>query len=282
MPTVPNLPNFNFFVGDVDLNGWYYLYSLGENGIIYVIYLNVDSPNYLKLIDSATGNLQNNAPYGIVTTQTSFADWTFNPIDGQLYAGITNTNIMVRIDPITGVQTQLNTTELPNNSLYSAAFFDTSEVVYVINNTTGNVYRIVISGNNATASLFSQAEPTFLNDGTRCTLLTIDAISIEKTVDLSEVSLNSILTYTITVKNTAIVQLTDVVVKDIIPEGVTLVNGSVKLNGNAITGDITTGINIGTLDSNSIAIITFEVLVNDNIPEVNPIINTATVSFNKN
>lgn len=283
LPAVPNLPSQSYIAGDIDLNGRYYIYSLSEPTVIYVIDVNPASPTYLKLINPSTGLEQTTAPFGIPTTSAFYADWAFNPVDGQLYAAITNTNTVARIDPLTGAQTILNTTGLPPVvspfPAYGAAFADVSGALYFINNNTGDVYRVVISGNNATAVLFSQAQPSFANDGARCALAAVNALSIEKSVDKTSACTGTVLNYKILIKNISLISLTGVTVTDILPDGVTFILNSLKLNGVNITGDPNNGVLIGKMSSGEQATITFQVLTDSDLPAQNPIVNIASVTF---
>lgn len=283
LPAVPNLPSQSYIAGDIDLNGRYYIYSLSQPLVIYVIDVNPSSPTYLKLIDPATGLEQTTAPFGIPTASAFYADWAFSPVDGQLYSAISNTNTVARIDPITGAQTILTTTGLPPVvspfPAYGAAFADVSGALYFINNNTGDVYRVIISGNTATATLFSQAQPSFANDGARCALAAVNALTIEKKVDQTAVCAGSILTYTLIVKNVSLIQLTGVTVTDNLPSGTTFVPGSLTLNSAPFVGDPNAGILIGTLDSGEQVTLTFQAATDTNLPVQNPVVNIASVTF---
>lgn len=282
LPIIPNLPDQSYIAGDINLDGLYYIYSLSTPQIIYIVDVDPQSPTYLKLVDPVTRLEQTNSPFGIPTTTAFYADWAFSPIDNNLYAAISNTNTVACINPLTGEQTILTTTGLPNPSelpAYGAAFADSSGAIYFINNNTGNIYRTVINGNNATANLFSIAEPATANDGARCALAPINALTIEKIVDKVVAKPNDILTYTIIVKNISLLTLTNVIITDVVPNNTTIIADSIKLNGTSITGNINTGINIDSLVSNQVATLTFQVLVNSNIPTPTTIINTASVTF---
>ena len=280
---VPNLPTQSYIAGDIDLAGRYYIYSVNESETIYVIDANPNSPTYLKLIDPVTGTEQTQEPFGIKTTAAFYADWAFSPIDNQLYAAISNSDTVARINPLTGEQTILNTTGLPSAvsplPTYGAAFADASGALYFINNGTGNVYRVVITGDTAEATLFSRAQPAGAIDGARCALAALDALSVEKIVDKARACAGSALKYTIKVTNLSLSTLSGVKIIDALPDGVTLISDSLELDGNPVSGDLGSGIEVGSLEPGADAVLTFSVTTSSELPAQNPIVNTAQAMF---
>ncbi|MBN1040239.1 DUF11 domain-containing protein [Clostridium botulinum] len=103
---------------------------------------------------------------------------------------------------------------------------------------------------------------------------------LNKTVNPALAAVNDTLTYTIVAKNTGNVSANNVVITDTIPTDTTFVTNSVTVNGITQTGtNPETGINIGTLNPNQVATITFMVLVGSTIPNPNPVANTANVAY---
>ncbi|MGO5108052.1 DUF6923 family protein, partial [Clostridium sporogenes] len=143
-----------YTTGDIDNQGRMYAYANGAT-TFYEIDVDQNSPTF--------GQVLNTVPI----VSTPIADWSWNPIDGQLY-GVTNTGIVVRINPTTGNVTNLTTVGVPAGTFYGATFIDASGTLYAISNTTGVIYRITISGNNATGEELSQAVATSGNDGAAC------------------------------------------------------------------------------------------------------------------
>ena len=97
------------------------------------------------------------------------------------------------------------------------------------------------------------------------------------------------LNYRITYKNTGNVQANNVILKDMLPEGVSFVPGSVKImNANNLSGAFvkdgdnlfSSGINIGSYTAGSNALVIFDAKVakNDNLPKcgTNTLVNTAS------
>ncbi|MGJ0909504.1 DUF6923 family protein, partial [Clostridium botulinum] len=172
LPVAPGSYN----VGTIDDQGHMFIFQQFQ-GIYYVVDVNQNSPTFGQLLDPTAGYIVDTAPFGtpIVyppTNTLNITDWAYSPIDGQLYAvrftAAPGDSVVVRIDPTTGVVTELTTTGIPAGSNYGASFMDADGNFYAVNNDTGVVYRITISGNNATGEEFSQSIPTTGNDGASC------------------------------------------------------------------------------------------------------------------
>lgn len=111
-----------------------------------------------------------------------------------------------------------------------------------------------------------------------------------KTVNNQTPSIGDIITYTVNVINLVsdendAFDATNVILKDILTEGLSFVAGSAKVDGVSVGGDpTTTGINVGTVeptsifDPNKIKVVTFDVKVED-IPIPNPFTNIANLSY---
>ncbi|GMQ62826.1 DUF6923 family protein [Vallitalea maricola] len=278
--TVPNLPAQAYNVGDVDLNGYLYLFRQNTNRF-YVIDLDPNRSTYLQLVDPANNFQLQTSNFGVAITTQNIADWAFNPVDGQLYA-VTAAGQVIRINPITGAVTSLITAGLPAAN-YGAVFFDIQGNFYAINNTNGNIYKITTTATTATATLFSTTVISTSNDGARCALAQLDLMSVVKSVDLTEAVLGNILTYTIVVtNNSTTTSTTNVVLTDPIPNGTTYVPGSATVNGFPAVGTPATGITIGALAPGASTTVQFQVDISDTtLPYPNPIPNTATVTYNE-
>ncbi|MED3035628.1 cell surface protein [Bacillus thuringiensis] len=120
-----------------------------------------------------------------------------------------------------------------------------------------------------TETIISSAAVTEINHTT---------LNSNKAVDLAFATVGDTLTYTITLNQTGNVAANDVVIQDIIPEGTTFIENSVTINGTPVPNiRPDTGMNIGALPADTVATITFQVLVTS-IPSNSTIINSATVT----
>lgn len=159
---IPELPSSNRYIGDVSLDGIYYLKPGGNT--YYKIDVNPESANYGEHM--ATENLSQ----GI-----SIHDWAFNAVDGNLYTVEKNTNKLYRIDPSNGNVVSLGEVPILSglNYTYGAVYFDVSGRFYVSANQTGTIYVIQnvqdLDGTNAMDSnLFAFGPSSASNDGARC------------------------------------------------------------------------------------------------------------------
>ncbi|WP_299684001.1 T9SS type A sorting domain-containing protein [uncultured Dokdonia sp.] len=159
---VPELPTSNRYIGDISLDGVYYLKSGGTT--YYKIDVHPESANYGGYIATET-----------LSQGISIHDWAFNAVDGNLYAVEKNTNILYRIDPSNGVVQSLGEVPILSglNYTYGAVYFDASGRFYVSANQTGAIYVIHsvqnLDGTNAMDSnLFAFGPSSSSNDGARC------------------------------------------------------------------------------------------------------------------
>ncbi|WP_373601619.1 DUF6923 family protein, partial [Paraclostridium bifermentans] len=161
LPSTPNL-----FVGTFDAAGHLFLYA-GNQANYYVVDLDQNSPYFGQLVDPTGGAFTPTVSGKAMNPPINIADWAYNPNDGQLYALEASTFTIQTIDPLTGVVTPVPTGGvLPPSA--GAAFMDATGTLYVIYNTTGDIYRVTFSGGNATGALFSQSLTANQNDGASC------------------------------------------------------------------------------------------------------------------
>lgn len=159
---IEELPTSNRYIGDVSLDGIYFLKGGGTT--YYKIDINPASSTYGEHLATLS-----------LSQSISIHDWAFNAVDNQLYAVAKNSNVLYRINPETGVVTALG--EVPILSglkyTYGAVYFDNSGRFYVSANQTGTIYVIQsvqdLTGNNAMDSnLFAFGPSSASNDGARC------------------------------------------------------------------------------------------------------------------
>lgn len=174
-PNPPGLPQIGFNTGTFDQNGFLYLF-INDGTRFYVVDLRPNSPAFMKLVNPTTGYTEQTSNFGVALNPASnISDWVYNKTDGNLY-GVSNTGVLVKVVPTSGVTTNLPTTGAVSGASYGAQAIDANGNIYAINNQTGNVYKYVITGNTATATLFSNTVITSNNDGTICpgTVIEVD------------------------------------------------------------------------------------------------------------
>ncbi|WP_255547089.1 LruC domain-containing protein [Moritella sp. 36] len=153
-----NPPNNNFFVGDIKDNKFYfYRRYLG----LYYTNLDSSAPDYLTLTKVVGSN-----------KSIRIADFAFHPIDGKIYGVEGRTGNLYRIDPTTGVATNVAYTGFKSpRSAFGAAYFDSAGYLYFLRNNDGNIYRTDITDpDNITGAsvYFAKASASNSNDGARC------------------------------------------------------------------------------------------------------------------
>ena len=173
---IEGLPtNKSTYIGDIDNNGYLYLYykNTPKSGMHTMFIVNLDKNStdyeYAKVIDSFT--LDNIA----------IADMAFNPIDSQLYA-IESDNDFYKIDIIKKEVRVLKEDVIDlTTGTYGTSFFDSSGFFYAIKNSSRDVIRVMFredeNGTFVKASPFSSlinenAQKTNI-DGGRCNLYPI-------------------------------------------------------------------------------------------------------------
>ncbi|MDK2802374.1 MAG: DUF11 domain-containing protein [Oscillospiraceae bacterium] len=175
LPVVSNLPDDSYNIGTFDSDGHYYLYKSNIE-LYYCIDYKLGSINYGQLVDP-TNNFNPTKTGTSIKPPINIADFAYCPIDSMLYAVIngstTPTDSVVRIDPKTGVVTNLKTTSVPSGT-YGATFADSTNNIFVIDNNTGIIYKIAISGNDAIGVVFAQGVPSSNNDGASCVNISIN------------------------------------------------------------------------------------------------------------
>lgn len=158
--TVANAPYS--YVGDVNQDGIFYLKNGSSS--FYKIDLDPSSPNYLTNIGTVS-----------LSQAISNHDWAFNAVDDMLYTVEKYTNILYKIDPVSGNVQALG--EVPILSgldyTYGAVYFDVDGNFYISANQTGTVYVIygvqnVTSSLDMQSNLFAYGPSSSQNDGARC------------------------------------------------------------------------------------------------------------------
>jgi uncharacterized repeat protein (TIGR01451 family) len=144
---------------------------------------------------------------------------------------------------------------------------------------------VINSLNNTqiTVEFFSEGEAVVGND------YAIDDVSLReiivpvftpvKTSNTSTANVGDVVTYTVQLTNTCTSPLTDVFFRDIIPNGLSFIPGSLTVNEVPNPGaDPNTGFALPDVAGGSTVVVTFEVSV-EAIPNPNPAINIATIDY---
>jgi len=159
---VPELPNYNRYVGGISAQGMYYLKGSGTT--YYKIDLDAASPNYGQHSSTETLSLNIN-----------IHDWAFNAVDGQLYTVEKSSNILYRINPDNGQVASLGVVPIldGNDYTYGAVYFDADGRFYISANQTGTIYVIqnvqtLNASSTMDSNLFAFGPSSSSNDGARC------------------------------------------------------------------------------------------------------------------
>ncbi|MEC3543766.1 DUF11 domain-containing protein, partial [Bacillus thuringiensis] len=140
-----------------------------------------------------------------------------------------------------------------------------------INNDASVSYTVIIDPTKPPITITKQTN-------TVTTTVIDPMVRIEKTTDKSIVVIGDIITFTLAVFNHSPIPTISTSVIDSIPAGTTFIENSVTINGTSVQNvRPDTGINIGSLSADTVATITFQVLVTS-IPSNSTIINSATVT----
>lgn len=164
---------------------------------------------------------------------------------------------------------------LPPNEIYSIVFQVTVNSIPPINpapNTASTTYEFTVDPVN----------PPVLSAATsNTTLLQINNANIisTKTTDLTFADVGNTITFTLNLPNTGNVTATDVTVIDTLDSNLTFVPNSFTVNGQTIlNADLSTGVNIGSINGGTAAIVTFQATVTT-LPINNPISNSALTTY---
>lgn len=166
--TVTNLPNTSFYVGDISVaENIYYVYRPGYG--LYAIPLDSTVPDYLeagRIIDGNSLNLR-------------IFDMAFHPHNGYAYS-VDYLGNLHRINVNDG--TSVTVSNVGEEGVFGAVYFDVDENLYISRNNDGNVFRINTTESSPLAELFAYGPSSSNNDGARCALAPViatDAATID-------------------------------------------------------------------------------------------------------
>ncbi|WP_410976469.1 DUF7507 domain-containing protein [Bacillus pacificus] len=215
---------------------------------------------------TSISNIGNTDATSIVFTDVLPSGLTFVPntltVDGVLQPDA---------NPNTGV----SLATLPPNEIYSIVFQVTVNSIPPINpapNTASTTYEFIVDPVNPPVSSSATSNTTLLQINNANIIST-------KTADLTFADVGNTITFTLNLPNTGNVAATDVTVIDILDSNLSFVSNSFTVNGQTIpNADLSTGVNIGSINGGDAAIITFQATVTT-LPTLNPISNSASITY---
>ncbi|MCR9019237.1 cell surface protein, partial [Bacillus paranthracis] len=164
---------------------------------------------------------------------------------------------------------------LPPNEIYIIVFQVTVNSIPPINpapNTASTTYEFIVDPVNPPVSSAATSNTTLLQINNATIIST-------KTADLTFADVGNTITFTLNLPNTGNVDAADVTVIDILDSNLSFVPNSFTVNGQTISNaDLSTGVNIGSINSGNTAIVTFQATV-ITLPTLNPISNSASTTY---
>ncbi|WP_144501919.1 DUF7507 domain-containing protein [Bacillus thuringiensis] len=211
-------------------------------------------------------NVGNTDATNIVFTDALPSGLTFVPntltVDGVLQPNA---------DPNTGVLLAT----LPPNEIYSIVFQVTVNNIPPSNpapNKASTTYEFTVDPVNPPVSSAATSNTTLLQINNATIIST-------KTANLTFADVGNTITFTLNLPNTGNVTATDVTIIDILDSNLSFVPNSFTANGQTIpNADLSTGVNIGSINGGNTAIVTFQATV-ITLPTLNPISNSASTTY---
>lgn len=215
---------------------------------------------------TSIANVGNTDATNIVFTDVLPSGLTFVPntltVDGILQPNA---------DPNTGVLLAA----LPPNEIYSIVFQVTVNSIPPINpapNTASTTYDFTVDLVNPPVSSTANSNTTLLQINNANIIST-------KTANLTFADVGNTITFTLNLPNTGNVAAIDVTVIDILDSNLSFVPNSFTVNGQTIpNADLSTGVNIGSINGGNTSIVTFQAIVST-LPINNPISNSALTTY---
>ncbi|MEK4706509.1 DUF7507 domain-containing protein [Bacillus sp. FSL R10-2780] len=215
---------------------------------------------------TSIANLGNTDATNIVFTDVLPSGLTFIPstltVDGILQPDA---------NPNTGVVLAT----LPPTEIYSIVFQVIVNSISPINpapNTASTTYEFTVDPGNPPVSNTATSNTTLLQINNANIIST-------KTANLTFADVGDTITFTLNLPNTGNTTATDVTIIDILDSNLTFVPNSFTVNGQTIqNADLSTGVNIGSINGGNAAIVTFQATVTT-LPALNPITNSASSTY---
>lgn len=221
-----------------------------------------DTLNYtINIVNSGNANCFDVFFRDIVQSNASFIAGTVK-INGVTYADY---------DPNTG----FNLNDIPgygNSTVTFAVKVLTLPIDYTIYNHATGSYKYYVDPAN---------QPIVKEGSTNIvtTVINVGSLTATKSVSKAYATIDDILTYTVNVVNTGNVMAKNVNFRDVIPNGLTFVNGSVTINGvNYPTYDPYSSFSLGNIVSGGTVVVKFNATVTS-LPTPSLVSNTANITF---
>ncbi|PFL21912.1 cell surface protein [Bacillus cereus] len=215
---------------------------------------------------TSIANVGNTDATNIVFTDVLPSGLTFIP-NTLTVDGISQPNT----DPNTGVLLAT----LPPNEIYSIVFQVTVNSITPSNpapNTAATTYEFTVDPGNPPVSNTASSNTTLLQINNANIIST-------KTANLTFADVGNTITFTLNLPNTGNVAATDVTIIDILDSNLSFIPNSFTVNGQTIpNADLSTGVNIGSINGGNTAIVTFQATVTT-LPTLNPISNFASTTY---
>lgn len=164
---------------------------------------------------------------------------------------------------------------LPPTEIYSIVFQVIVNSISPINpapNTASTTYEFTVDPGNPPVSNTASSNTTLLQINNANIIST-------KTANLTFADVGDTITFTLNLPNTGNTTATDVTIIDILDSNLTFVPNSFTVNGQTIqNADLSTGVNIGSINGGNAAIVTFQATVTT-LPTLNPITNSASSTY---
>lgn len=276
---IVNSANANYGYHVEPLKPLKYGVSTSNQTVVNVQHAEILPQNVIKSADQAIVTEQDTILYTIQVKNTGNVPANNVLVHDGLPAGITLVPGTIMINGITQFNTTLNGgvnigTVLPG--AISTLKFQVkvgADAPQLINNTAVVDYGYIVN------PLKPPINNQVISNQVKVKKLTAQLDTV-KSADQTVVVVGAIVTYTVVCKNNGDLDLSNVIVRDVLPSGLEFVTSSVSVDGfNKLTDDITAGVNIGIMTVGEIKTITFKakVISDENVTVTNNV--TATFSY---
>ncbi|MGH0941459.1 DUF7507 domain-containing protein [Bacillus mycoides] len=179
------------------------------------------------------------------------------------------------LQPDANPNTGVTLAALPPNEIYSIVFQVTVNSIPPSNpapNTASTTYEFTVDPDNPPVSNTASSNTTLLQINNANIIST-------KTANLTFADVGNTITFTLNLPNTGNAAATDVTIIDILDSNLSFIPNSFTVNGQTIpNADLSTGVNIGSINGGNTAIVTFQATVTT-LPTLNPISNFASTTY---